>query len=209
MGDNRRRVLLASDPFTGYNTFIGALGKYILTAADLEIAIGLNAGDITYFNLNVNDIECYINVLSYSIKADAFPEKVSSWDDQEGRLYRLQDRAFKNCAELVSINASNLTIIDEEALRGTGVVTLDFPNLETMNGQICMGDLVNCNEINIPKLIDCGVTVGDDGTFLNLKLGCNIFVPIALETINGGGVEGDIAYADVSRNANIGYIVVV
>lgn len=97
----RRRVLLTLSTAPLYNTLIGGEGINTTTAGQLETLLGLSPGDVSYFNLNGNDIEAFIDV-SYEIPASAFDSNtdITSFVDLDNLVTALNYRSFYLCSNL-------------------------------------------------------------------------------------------------------------
>ena len=61
-------------------------------------------------------------------------------------------------------------------------------------------------DLDIRSALTLGTITGDNEVFKDVKNGINITANSSLQTSNGGGVEGDIAYAIANHSANVTYI---
>lgn len=120
-------------------------------------------------------------------------------------LTRVSSEALRGCTSLSSIVIPNLTRTDASAMRGTAITSVSFPLLTSCY----QNNFYNCTSatnIYMPLCVILGHNVLNNTVFLNLKLNCIITVDIFLQTNNGGGRDGDIAYAEDVRSATIVYV---
>lgn len=101
MDQDRRRVLILGGALP-YNTIIGGEGVNTTSASALESLLLLSPGDVSYFNLNGNDIEAMIDV-SYTIPSATFQNNtdITSFQDLEGKVTQINGSAFEDCVNLV------------------------------------------------------------------------------------------------------------
>ncbi len=144
-------------------------------------------------------------------------------------LATIQTNTFSGHTFLVSISFNNVTTIGNSAFNGcTSLVgDLVFNSLIDLGNAAFFGTKItgftannvatiqthtfyNCTALAQIYIINVGL-IGASNTalnnvFLNIKTGCTIKVPVAMQTINAGGVEPDLQYAISTRGATVIYI---
>lgn len=226
-------LIMASESSGGtppalYNTVIGGQGAITTTAGALETLLGLSGGDVSYFNLSGNDIQAKIDV-TYTPPTSCFASNttITSYIDMDSKLIGLGLNAFQDATNFLTLESDGLTYIPANGLRNTGITTLNTPNVTTVGSAglrdnslttIDLPLLTSTSNsafrgstvatlINIPLCATLGTTVDTQNyVFWILNTGCTINCPASLETVNGGGREFDIAYAEDTRGATINYI---
>ena len=98
-------------------------------------------------------------------------------------------QVFTDCSEALNYNFPELLSISNG-----GSLTRNFLN----NTKVLT--------ISMPKITTMGTNTVNNNIFLGIKTGCVITVPIAMQTINAGGVEPDLAYAIGTRSAVVTYV---
>lgn len=162
------------------NTFIGGVASVITTSGALATRLGIASNRITNFKIVGSDIECRISG-SYVITAfwTGIELLISYYRDFDGLVTSIGYQAFygTNVREVYTPNATS--IID----------TAFDQNLN--NGQ----DKNALKMLYIPRVTTIGTTVLNNNVFRNGNLGgAKIYAHPSLQTINAGGVEGDLAY---------------
>jgi hypothetical protein len=134
----------------------------------------------------------------------------------------IDDYAFRNCSNLaylqidvveqlgdfVFIDCSAIPQIYNDKLLTCGVgcfkgcSSLQSVALQSVLsiGNQAFGDCYNLISVNLPNLEFLGSTTGDDDVFFSVddplreNAGLDVYVPLALSTVNGGNPDGDIQY---------------
>jgi hypothetical protein len=109
--------------------------------------------------------------------------------------------------KITSFSAPNLTNIGIASFNAmTLLTTFSAPKVTTIGSWA----FENCSAItsfNLSKVTTLGASnTANNSVFNNIKTGCSITVPIAMQTINAGGVEPDLLYAQNTRGATIIYV---
>ena len=173
------------------NTFIGGVSSTINTASLLATklqyypsGLAFDVADIHNFTIDGDDIECYIDV-DYYVANFAFNTSVLTYyKDINGYCKLLNRSAFSivpNCEELyfpqvITIEPST----SNWSFQGNAITTMYFPNcLNWGLNDAYETDMFRSNWNGISKF----------------------YVHPTMETINAGGVEGDLAYA---KSLNVG-----
>lgn len=195
------------------NLFIGGLSATITSAADLASYLSCSESDISNFAIIGADLEAYISV-PYTVNADAFENLgITYFKDTENCTATGAD-AFKNTGTKTIKRFSGLNI---ETLGGTAFYTNNnYSGLKIVH-------LPNCTEVTygsapsfpydcritrlyLPLATTWGTTVGNNNLFgYNAKY-TNLYAEPTMETINGGGVEGDIAFLDSKTGSTVTYV---
>lgn len=111
---------------------------------------------------------------------------------------------FRNIASILDIYLPNITFTDTLFyLSSTGIRRVYMKSATTI-GDSTFSSCTGMLRINIASatLIGANNTVNNN-VFLNLKTNCKIYVNPAMLTINAGGLEADLAYAQTTRSATI------
>ena len=181
----------------------------ISTANELINALGggLVVGDITDFTYNgiTHDVSCKITK-DYILKTNAFFTDNNTITIKDyGRCIGFLDNAFWNAANITDIYFENAAYVGIRAFRGcTNVTSINMPNLTDVNGSDCFRSMSSSPTVYMPNCVIIGATVGNEGNFISSN-NCIITVDATLETINGGGREGDIANAEDTYSCTIIY----
>ena len=178
-----------------YNTVIGDQGSITTTAGALETLLGLTGGDVSYFNLNGNDIQAKIDV-DYTLTNSLFKNNttITSYRDTDEHAVEVEAECFRNATNANDFLLLGALIVGAHAFRNTAITS----------------STLNATSIGSNVVRDCALLVIFDAryanplgnTFLdnNVFLGCTLLTTVncstALLTNNAGGRDGDIAYAE-------------
>ena len=114
--------------------------------------------------------------------------------------------SFSGCAALNEFTVGPITSIGGGCFSDCPSLTSLILNHVTSIGTNAFYNCTGINNISLRALTICGDTTTNNNVFFGIKLGCNITVPVALQTANAGAPDGDLVYAQTSRNAIINYI---
>lgn len=201
-----------------YNTKIYGVSAEVPDAANLAGRLSILEANITYFNIDGADIEVFIDT-PYDILASGFTTTaITNYEDPYGLLREIGSKAFKTCNSLASFDFRSVTVINKEVFYTTpllvGVFTM--PELLEIKEENSFRDS-GITGLIANKLIDLGVAgfnvfrgatmtifeaqslirigtnVGHTGvlSFVDWS-GVTMTIPVALETVNGGGPDGDL-----------------
>jgi hypothetical protein len=197
----RRRSGFRSGNFFGIapNTFIGGVASTIPDSATLATKLNIPESEIKSFEVVGNDIKAAVNV-NYTLDQIQFGDDFAYYRDEDGKCLRLGRESDGNFDTYIRY-----------------AYGLYFPNA------IYHGYFVSGNwtynfrssgarmRLYMPKVLNWGASHGEevrsDGTkifrqnFVDYNL-WNIYVHPSMLTINNGGLEGDLAFAQ-SRGATI------
>lgn len=173
---NTKKVTVVGNA-TFQNTKIKSLDFTYVTS------IGISAFEnCTHFNIDIIAPECT------SIGNRAFlGSKITGLT--ASKCKNISYSTFANCSEATYYSFPKLLNIDDG-----GSITNTFSN----NSKV--------TSIFMPIVTSLGNNTALNNVFLNIKTGCTIKVPVAMQTINAGGVEPDLQYAISTRGANVIYI---
>jgi hypothetical protein len=165
------------------NTFIGGVASVITTSGVLAAKLGIASNRITNFKIVGSDIECRIKgsyiIYYFAYNAPSVYSIITYYRDLDGLVTSISEQAFYNTVirEVYTPNATSI-----------GLAAFD-QNLPINP---------NKNELKIlyiPRVTTIGNTVLNNIVFRSGNLGGGkIYVHPSLQTINAGGVEGDLAY---------------
>jgi hypothetical protein len=115
--------------------------------------------------------------------------------------------AFYNCNKLTGdLIFNSLTSIGDFTFYLCKITGFVAPNLLTM-GDNSLRECSQITNIDIRKITGIGSSNSVDNlVFRNIKIGCLITAPLAMQTINAGAVEPDLLYSKNSKAATIIYI---
>ena len=200
----------------------------INTAAEFASYTSITEQDISIFNIVGNDLEIRVEVewafnsftflnrqFTYLIEIDGFLTKIgnASFRSNESLhtvdcigLETIQTNGFLQCFNLINVNLPALQTIDTQGFQScTKLKEVNFPVLNNTGTRIFNGCALLEN-VSIPTITNLGGSNADNEVFL----GCNslqtVTAPIAMQTINGGSPDGDLAYADNVLGATIIYV---
>ncbi|GAA3735021.1 hypothetical protein GCM10022422_17430 [Flavobacterium ginsengisoli] len=114
--------------------------------------------------------------------------------------------SFNQCVALNEFTVGPITSIGGGCFYDCSSLTSLILNHVTSIGTNAFYNCTGINNISLRALTICGDTITNNNVFFGIKLGCNITVPVALQTVNAGAPDGDLVYAQTSRNAIINYI---
>lgn len=168
----------------GWNTFIGGVSSTISTSAQLATKLGISNNRIRNFVVVGSDIKCKITGGSYGFGNEPAYGYGGFWSvptisyfyDYDGLVNTLGAQSFSNTtiAEVYTPNATSIG-------QGAFDQNITFYN--------------NLKILYAPRCTSIGNTVLNNNVFRSGNLGGGkIYVDPSLQTINSGGVEGDIAY---------------
>jgi hypothetical protein len=103
------------------------------------------------------------------------------------------------------VNMTGTTICQDSSMTG---VILELPNCVSMNSNTLLGNYGNKNMTLVtPKLTTIGSDESNNNVFAWFnQAGIKWLVPIAKQTSNSGGVEGDVAYVAAGSGSSIVYV---
>jgi hypothetical protein len=219
-----------------HNTIIGGIGVVQNTEALLASKLGISANQIFNFEVREDmSVACFIRD-SYVLKSAAFngDNNITYYNDIQGKCWKLSDNSIRS-ATIEWINFPNVTDVGTQTFYGAHKLEeIYLPNCERALGSyVCFRVMNNVKRIILPKLqihqmtnendfmysvkncehlyIPLCTTIGkntlrENQSFNLSSLQMNIYCHPSIETANNGSVEGDIAFAESSRQANIEYV---
>lgn len=187
-----------------WNTFIGGVSATISTSAQLATKLGISNNRIRNFVVVGSDIKCRI-IGNYPISVGylGFPLGITYYKDLAGLA--TTTGYIRGYANLHTWETKNATPDNYFGRECPLLTVADFPNVEHFTENSSFYES-NCTTYNLNSALTLGSTVGLNQVFYGIPTGSTINVPIALSTVNAGGVEGDLAYAIDSRGATVNYI---
>jgi len=172
------------------NTFIGGVASVITTSGALASRLGIASNRITNFKIVGSDIECRISG-SYGIPlfCTGIELVISYYRDFDGLVTSIGSQAFyfTNVREVYTPNATSIGL---EAFDQNGSVGQDKSSLKILY---------------IPRVTTIGTTVLNNNVFRANTGKPKIYAHPSLQTINAGGVEGDLAFA-IADGATVRYV---
>ncbi len=194
------------------NVFIGGIGVSTTTSALLATILGISESNIFNFNITNNNISCYIDI-NYDIPNSAFRlnSEITFYIDEE-KCTEIGSLAFTDYLNPYNLEYGyfeNVTIIGTQAFYITQtdkVKELIFPEVTSYSGTRGFRNLPLLETCYIPKITVLGTDHLDDQVFLECSNKLLIYAEPTMETINGGGVEGDLAYVTGTLGGQVTYV---
>jgi hypothetical protein len=214
------------------NTFIGGVASDYPTKLSLANKLGILESNISYFNINGDEIQAKIDV-DYIVSSSKWvnDSKISYYIEKGiGRVLSIESNAFSNTTKLTIVEFLKATSISQSAFylsglkrgvfhevsrlyyyrtfQGSNPNLLYLPKLKFKEGDGTLPSLSSfgvCKNVFIPVIEEIGNTQGNENHFSESISGVNIWVNPILQTSNNGAEEGDIAYARSSKSAIIDY----
>jgi len=195
------------------NLFIGGLSATITSAADLATYLSCSESDISNFAIIGDDLEAYISV-PYTVNDDAFSNLDITYFKDTENCKATGIRAFHSTVTKKLIRFSGLNI---ETLGGVAFYTsgnydklklVHLPNCTEVTYGGAPSFPYNCRitRLYLPLATTWGTTVGNNNIFGYNATYTNLYAEPTMETINGGGVEGDIAFLDSKTGSTVTYV---
>lgn len=191
------------------NTFIGGIGDTINTPALLAAKLEINVGRIKKFEVIGTDIQFHVNG-GYVIPNSSFlgNTNITYYFDKDGLVTEVATLAFKNTINFNWIKIKNAKKLNNYCFEGSALsgVESDFSSITNILSQVFRNAFA-VEFLDFPVLISLGIDAGavTVSVFDNIKFGCTIKVPIALQTANAGAPDGDLQYAISNRGATVIY----
>ena len=193
-------------PEVTYNTYIGGVSATIGTAALLATKLGISTGAISNFTVVGSDIKCKITG-SYAIPSNAFdknngfPNVLTYYYDNDNLVIHLNQNAFYFQSNFIDFKLNGVLTFSNNGMLGTNLKNYYFPNLISIeNYAFGIGGSI-CEIVYIPRCTAIGSSSSvNNYNFANIKIGTIIYAHQSMATINGGGVEADLAAAIAAGN---------
>lgn len=192
------------------NTFIGGVSATLDTPALIAAKLGININRIKSFKIAGSDIEFAVVGGAYVLPNSSFLNTpVSFFLDNDGLITDVGSTSFK----ANPISAGRIYLPGIISLTGQSVYQdsygfslTDFPNCVNFPKDFFGNWSGNGKTLSIPKATNIGGTVGNDLAFRGPNVnGLTIITNSLNQTSNGGGVEGDLAFA-ISGGATVVYV---
>ncbi len=156
----------------GFNTEIGGVSGTISTPALLATKLGISVGNISNFTVVGSDVKCRITG-NYALTG-FFDSNITFFNDADGLCTSIPNGAFYN-TPLVNLYMKNCTSIQNNCFDQN---VYKFQTLKTLY---------------IPNCTSFGTSAENNNLFRSNISTCKIYAHPSMSTINGGGVEGDLA----------------
>lgn len=227
----RRGLIKSGEKLPKPNTFIGGIAVSFGTPEALATRlVGVTADNIQNFQVDeFNNVSCFIDKdYSIGVRGNNIGGIVPYFIDLGGRATSIEGSGFQGqvTTALHTPNVSSLgggytfqstrmkyinlplvpSIGTHFAYRSIFHQYFRLDSCHTIGNTNVFRPIEGCNKkrIYLPNVTTYGSTLGIDGIFTNINTGgVKIYVHPSMLTINGGGLEGDLAYAQNSRNAII------
>jgi hypothetical protein len=122
-------------------------------------------------------------------------------------LETIDENCFANCFSLDAIVFPSLTNIGPDAFSGCeNAFMINLPSVMFIESG-CFQGCISLEEIEMPLLEELGPSVSDNSVFDGITgQNISVTVPIALQTINGGNLEGDLQYLDDNNTVTFNWV---
>jgi len=217
------------------NLFIGGVASTLNTKEALATKIGVSSTNISYFAITGDNIEAILKNTVFGLPSDCFLDDVyiTYYKDYSLLCNSIGIRVFKGTSKLKAVeiygtgtgNISNNSFENAQSLKRvvlkgfnkwypyncfSGTPDLQLLYIKDLSFNSSSASVVRtafggASNIYIPNLTVIGYDVGNNGEFNESPQGVNIWAHPSLQTSNGGGEEGDIAYARANKAAVIDY----
>lgn len=195
------------------NLFIGGLSATITDEADLATYLSCSESDISSFSIIGDDLEAHISV-EYSVNDSAFLNLGITYFKDTENCTETKKNAFKSTVTKKLKKFSGLNV---ETLGGVafytssnygGLKVVHLPNCTNIKYEGATSFPYNSNitRLYAPEATSWGTTVGNNNLFPYNPVNINLYAEPTMETINGGGVEGDIAFMDTKSGTTVTYV---
>ena len=174
-----------------------------LTSIQIKLSGVLNASvfentrlvtiDLTDVTMIMGNVFAYVSTLTGHLIANNCTSVAN------GAFYNTKIQSF---TAIECINIGNVAFFG-----CSQCTTYNLPELLILGDSSVFQGNINVVSVYIPKVNRIGLsnTIYNQ-IFKDIKTNCSITVPLAMSTINAGGVEPDISYAITSRAAIITYV---
>lgn len=196
------------------NLFIGGLSATITSAADLATYLSCTEAQIGNFNIIGDDLEAYISV-PYTVNDEAFRNIDITYFKDTENCTATGIRAFQRNSGSPTIK--KFSAINLETLGGVAFFTSgNYDKLKIVHLPNCTEVVYggapsfpyNCRitRLYLPLATTWGTTTANNNIFGYNATYTNLYAEPTMETINGGGVEGDIAFLDSKTGSTVTYV---
>ena len=192
------------------NLFIGGVGGVITDATILEtyFETGSYLGTITNFTIDGSlNIACTVDSdIRLILSAFQNDSTLTYFNDTDGWVKNTLSSAFRSTANFTSFDLLGLTIVDTRDFQQSNCTDYILTGATEVGNFAFLG-ITTVNVIDIRNCTTLSSSVSStNNVFFNIKLGCTIYANIIMETINGGDVHADLAYARDVRSATLIFI---
>ena len=191
------------------NTFIGGVASVINTPTQLAAKLqnypsgsAFDEANIQNFTIVGDDIECYIGVDYQVVSYASFPN-ITNYIDEGNKCKFLNFQSFTATDSISLVKFNGVLNCLNDVFLNSACKFFEFKELIKVTNNM-FNSTYKAENIFIPNAL----TIGDSNTvvnncFLNIKLGCKIYVHPSMLTVNAGGLEADLAYAQNTRGCII------
>jgi hypothetical protein len=188
-----------------YNTIIGGQGAITTTASALETLLGISSGGVSTFDIVGTDIFAIIDV-DYTLANSKFSNNLSitKFIDLDQHVTTIGTFVFRGAVNFTEFDLLGAITIGVNAFRDTAITS--FVSNATSIGSGCVRLCASLTHFEAKFLTaKLGNTVANNNVFLDCPSLTTVHVATVCQTNNGGGRDGDIAYAEDTLGATITY----
>jgi len=195
------------------NTYIGGVSGTISSASILASTLGISVGAISNFTIVGSDIKCKITGsyatqdILFDNRYGNFPNVLTYYIDSDNLVTSLGKWFATLQSNFIDFQFNNVTTINYYTFEGSVKVKIfNLPALTTIISGFNFYGCSSSETINIPLCTQIGTSHSvNDNNFSLIKSGTKIYAHSSMATINGGGVEADLAAA-ISAGATVTYV---
>lgn len=201
------------------NTFIGGIASVVTSASILATFMAIPVARIKKFRVVGSDVQCRITGGSYTLTITnnssntALRSLITYYQDNDGLVTNISGSCFQSTTKLARVYLPGVITVGPT---GTSV-------FQDVNVVGCIFEMPNC--ISIPnsffgnysvttakvtvlsRCITIGTTELNNSIFTTATArSMKLYVPIAKQTSNSGGVEGDVAACAAGVGASVVYV---
>jgi hypothetical protein len=206
--DRRREAIISQQA----NTYIGGVASTINTRSALATKLGINTGDISYFEVVGNNIKANI-ISNYTIPASTFYDNydLTYYLDNSNKVTNIGSDGFRNAKNCKQFKFNGITTLSGnynfrcDATPQISTI-ISLANCTSITGQSFYGADNFVYKLYIPKVTTLGADTANNNVLYGAPAGGKrLYINTFLQTANAGAEEGDIAYIR-GRGATINYV---
>jgi hypothetical protein len=202
--DRRREAVISQQA----NTYIGGVASTINTRSALAAKLGINTGDIPYFEVVGNNVKANITK-NYNTPQHFEKSIITHYEDLGGRV-GVAGNYYTTAPNLKYLSFPNATSIGDYYARlaqGNTLKVIKLDNITYLSGlQLYWNQYINLNVFYIPKCTNIGGTPNDDGGFYDFYNVKRFYVHPSQETINNGQPDGNLVHFRDTQGSEIHYV---
>jgi len=186
------------------NTEIGGVAASLGTPALLASKLAIDVSRITGFSVVGSDIKCKITG-SYPLPIDCFRgnNNITYYKDTDNLVNYIGNDAFTLTTKMKRIDFDGVLSIGTNIQSSSEITEVILRNCLSIGNELyTLPNNKSLKLLCLPKLTSLGTTSGNENILISQSINMKIIVPIAMQTSNSGGVEGDLIGRNVTYVSN-------